>query len=62
MTALTPPRGPMRQASELYTGLLFLLPENPRRRDQDRIAQHQTTPVRGVPEDPAAELLRGQLA
>jgi len=49
LTALTPPRGPMRQASELYTGLLFLLPENPRRRDQDRIAQHQTTPVRASP-------------
>ena len=45
MTALTPPRGPTRQASELYTGLLFLLPENPRRLDPRRIAQHPRTPI-----------------
>jgi hypothetical protein len=49
VTALTPPRDPTRQASELYTGLLFLLPENPRSRDEGRIAAHPQTPNRTSP-------------
>ena len=49
VTALTPPRDPTRQASELYTGLLFLLPENPRSRDGGRIAAHPQTPNRTSP-------------